>query len=694
MWNLMTKKSWLFALLVVLTSGLVGCSSDAKRERHMKRAESYFQKGEYIKAEIEYRNAAQFSKVPDPRLVSRLATMYYEQGRIPEAFPLLTNAVALNPTDLDLKAKLGTVWISFRNYSNAQATAMSVLDKNPSHHEAMLVLADSAANSPERIAAVRARINDILRRSGETWSAHVALAALAIREEQLPTAEAQLQLAAKLDPKAAQASVVRAQIAALRNQPAEAEKFLRIAAENSPARSPRQLLLAQYKMEGTNIAEAKILADKLNKSAPDYVPGWVLRGQIALGEKDFAEAARISASVLAWNPLSYEIRLLRARALLLQQQPAKSIEEFERLIATYGNLPELKYEAAIAHLQAGSTTEALKKLDDAVQRYPDYEEAVLLRAELLLRSGAVDQAVQSLAAYTKNHKGTTRASLLLANAYRIAGRFDEALVLYRSFIGKSPTVPEFWFFEGMVLLQQRNIEKARRSFEQALVLAPGYFPAAEQMVGLDLAKKDYVAAQKRVDEQLKLSTNSPNALLLLAKVCAARRDFAGAEAALTKVIKADPAAVEPYSMLAGIYVASREPQKALTQLRTAVQQNPKDAGALLLMGTIHDSLKDYDQAKKAYEEAIRVNPKMWAAMNNLAYMLSENLNQVDEALSYATKAHELVPNEAGVGDTLGWIHYRRGELAKALPLLRSSAARMPEQVEVQYHGAMAEYACG
>src|SRR5690348_11070974 len=98
------KHKWLqtSALLLVAIS-IVGCSAEAKRARHLKRAEEFFKKGEYIKAELEYVNVGRLSKSVDPKLVARLAAIYYEQGRLLEGFGLLTNALALNPDDLDLK---------------------------------------------------------------------------------------------------------------------------------------------------------------------------------------------------------------------------------------------------------------------------------------------------------------------------------------------------------------------------------------------------------------------------------------------------------------------------------------------------------------------------------------------------------------------------------------------------------------
>jgi Flp pilus assembly protein TadD len=51
-------------------------------------------------------------------------------------------------------------------------------------------------------------------------------------------------------------------------------------------------------------------------------------------------------------------------------------------------------------------------------------------------------------------------------------------------------------------------------------------------------------------------------------------------------------------------------------------------------------------------------------------------------------AKEIAPDEPRVSDTLGWILYKRGVYQNALSLLRDSAAKLPNNPQVQYHLGM------
>src|ERR1041385_170692 len=73
-------------LFLVLVSLLLvsGCSKQAKKERHLKQADQYFDAKDFKKAEIEYLNVLRVDRT-NAWVVKRLATIYYDQGRMQQA---------------------------------------------------------------------------------------------------------------------------------------------------------------------------------------------------------------------------------------------------------------------------------------------------------------------------------------------------------------------------------------------------------------------------------------------------------------------------------------------------------------------------------------------------------------------------------------------------------------------------------
>jgi Tfp pilus assembly protein PilF len=75
------------------------------------------------------------------------------------------------------------------------------------------------------------------------------------------------------------------------------------------------------------------------------------------------------------------------------------------------------------------------------------------------------------------------------------------------------------------------------------------------------------------------------------------------------------------------------------------------------------------------------------ALNNLAALLCERAHQPDQALRWAQKAREAAPDDPTVADTLGWIYFRQGLFASAMPYLKA-AGRSNLRV-AKYHLALA-----
>src|SRR4029077_9133391 len=106
--------------------------------------------------------------------------------------------------------------------------------------------------------------------------------------------------------------------------------------------------------------------------------------------------------------------------------------------------------------------------------------------------------------------------------------------------------------------------------------------------------------------------------------------------------------------------------QAITELETLLKKNPSNAVALMIDATVYDKMNEYQKARDAYEKLLALKPDSVSALNNLAYLYAEHLNQLDRGYELAEKARTLEQNAAEIADTLGWILYRRGDYQQAL----------------------------
>jgi tetratricopeptide (TPR) repeat protein len=68
--------------------------------------------------------------------------------------------------------------------------------------------------------------------------------------------------------------------------------------------------------------------------------------------------------------------------------------------------------------------------------------------------------------------------------------------------------------------------------------------------------------------------------------------------------------------------------------------------------------------------------------------MADEGGNLDEALKFAQIAREAAPEEPAVGDTLGWVYYKKGLYDAALPLIADAAGKMKDNATIRYHLGM------
>ena len=667
-----------------------GCTAKVKESYHLKRADRYFNSGQYDQAEIEYKNVLQ-NAPQNAQAWSRLGVIYFDQGRLLEAAQILGRARQLATNNLEVRLKLGTIYLEAGKLKEARDEASFVLDKIPRDDQAPILLAEAAATN--EITETRLRLQKMLQ-TGETAPLEVALGALSFRQGDLKTAEADLKRAVTLDPKFSDAYAVLGNLYVAQNDLKQADQAFKTAADLAPPRSGKGLQYAQFKIVTGDPDTGKRLLQDIVKKTPDYLPAWIALAQLAAAEKKYADGVILLGNVLSRDPQDFEGLLLKGRLKLQQGDPAQAINDFERMAKMFPQAPAVYYQLALAHLANNETDKAISNLSQAVNLNPKFADAILLLAEIQIRSGNAGPAIVSLEQLTQQQPQIMHARLLLADAYRAQDSLDSAVQIYRELEKAYPQNPQVPLLLGTAFLQQKKNTEARKEFDRALELAPDYLPALEQAVNLDLMEKQYAAAQQRVQQQAGQNPKAAALQLLLAKVLVARGDTNQAESTLLKAIELQPDSQLAYLMLAQFYTAANQNQKALADLQAALAKNPKDVAALMLMGITYSAEKDYKDARDAYEKLLAIAPNNGVAINNLACLYAEHLGQLDKACQLARQARDLAPTDPSIADTLGWILYRKQQYSSALSLLRESADKLYAVPEAQFHLGMTYYKMG
>jgi len=659
-----------------------------RKARHLERADRYFKNGEYDQAKIEYLNVLR-SDPANAHAYAQLGAMWADENVPLRSGAFLVKAKELAPHDIANRVRLARLYTWIGQATRAREEAQSILKESPGSGEALLILAQASPGAKEAT-----ELEEQVKKFPQQDSPYVpfALAIAALRHGDLTGAQANLDKVISIAPKLAEAHQFKGLLLAARGQDGSGD--LKTAAELAPVRSLERLSYAESLMQAGKAEEAKAYLKTLTDQARDFVTAWGMQAKIALGQKKYDEVASLLENVFSRDPDNTEARLLQGQMLLEKGDVAKARDTLERLDRSHPDTPSVKNALAIMELRSGNTNAAIADLEQAINLNANYTDAILLLAELRIRTGNSAAAIDPLVKVVQRQPRLVRAQVLLADAYLNAGKFDEAATIFRKQIEANPKSSGPYALLGFVLERQKKLAEARKFFEKAVELDSKNLQAIDQLVNLDLADKAYDAAQKRVDALLQAEPKAAAAYLLQGKIDLAQKKFDPAIASLKKALDLNPNLAAPYELLVNIYLAQNRLPDALRELETITSKSPKNFPAFLMSGMIYDQLKDASKARDSYEKALAINPNSTQVLNNLAYIYSEKLTDLNKASDLARKAHTLAPADGAIDDTLGWISYKQGDYQQSLQLLQESAAKLPDNGEVQFHLGMSLYKMG
>jgi tetratricopeptide (TPR) repeat protein len=685
-----SKISFRILTLLLAATLITSCTKEARKARLLGEANNYFKAGNYDKAKLSYLNALRLD--PQNALAfERIGAMWQDDAAPLRAGPFLAKASELDPNNVQYRIRLARCYAAMGRFADAKKEALKVLEQVPDNGDAIVALGE-AAHSKEDIEAAGQELEKFPKKNDVSF--HLALANLFLNKGDVAAAAEPVRQALAADPKSSAAHMVMGDLYLFHKDFKQASDEYKKAADLAPIRSIERLKYAAFKSATGGAEETRRVATEMTKQAPDYLPGWVLLAELALKDKKYDEALSLLENVFGRDPEYVDGRRRQSDVLLAKGDTKKAVEVLERLDQTYPGNSLIKYQLARAYLKVNNTNQAKLVLEQAVSASPNYPDALLLVAEINLRSGHADMVIKPMTDLLKRMPEMRRAALLLATAYGSLGRFDDATVVLEEQAKLAPQDPQIQAVLGLTYREAKRYDEARQAFEKAAQFGPDDLVVLNQLVELDLLGKHFDAARQRIQRQFQKTPDAPAAHFFEGKIQAAEGKWDLAEAELQKTLQLDPNFSSAYDLLVQTYVATNKLPQAVSQLEAELSKNPNNPSALMTLALLYERMQDYLKEQDAYEKLLAINPNSVPALNNLAYLYTERLNDLDKAYDLARKVHDLQPQDAGAADTLGWVLYKRGDYQQALTILQESAEQAPDTPEIQFHLGMTAYMMG
>lgn len=312
------------------------------------------------------------------------------------------------------------------------------------------------------------------------------------------------------------------------------------------------------------------------------------------------------------------------------------------------------------------------------------------------------------------------AYISLLVIYSQDGNYKEALNTAKKLANARPDDPLALNALGAAELNAGNHDKALKPLLKAVSLAPKDPLYRTNLARAQILSKDSKNAQDNLQQVVSAYPGQISAATMLAYMKLQDHDLPGAVALAQALQKHDPHNVAGFRLEGDLYMASKSWNKAAQAyqeglkvnseralvikayqalsrttgmtpehvLRGWLSKHPDDTAIRLMLGQYYDDHGKKNQAADQYRKVLKSDPANVNALNNLAWVYTENHDS--RGIALAEKAHKLAPQSPYIADTYGWALISRNQYKRALPILEKAAAEAPKIPTIQYHLALAQ----
>jgi len=394
-----------------------------------------------------------------------------------------------------------------------------------------------------------------------------------------------------------------------------------------------------------NIAELEPVFEGRLREAPANRRGVLLfQVQQLLGRaKDKDASIAMLERLIAPYQGTLEVHIVRAQIALVRNDKPKARVEAQAALA-------LRPNSEIAMLMLAQVTDdeaaVMKLFDGFLQKYPEAREVRAAQARVLVNRKDYPRARQEFERLLKDQPDNA------AHLY--------ALGILATQMNDAPGAEGY--FTRFVEVLGRNPEDERDPSRALLILSQ----LAEERGDLAGALQWLDKVPEGTDPQTLF-----NSQLRRAQLVAKQGDVAGARQLLTSLKPSEPARqAQVAAAEAQLLREANQLQEAYVLMEAASKRFPKNPDLLYDFALLAEKLGRVDVMEVQLREVMAQAPENHHAYNALGYSLAERNVRLQEAYGLVAKALEMSPDDPFIMDSMGWVHYRMGNLKEAENFLR------------------------
>jgi cellulose synthase operon protein C len=661
----------------------------------------------------------------------RLARLLLMGRAYDDALRLVNDVNEADGQNADLLAVKGAILFKLKDTEGSVREAEAALKMDPTNTGAMFVLAGNRFAAGDAKGALAILDSPEMAKQPDP---RVDLFKVQIFEQtqDLQQAEAILRQFVERNPKDLnyRRELIRIYLAQHRYEEAEKEQREIIAAD--PANVQNELNLAHLLNATKGPAAAQQQLETLISAGGDTFPYQIAVAQLNLAQGKFSEAVALLKSLIGGAGSSEHVvaaQIVLAEAYLSKKQMQDAETVVSDILNKDGrNTSGLKLRATI-RMERGQLDLVIADLRAALNDKPHAADLMLMLAIAYERSGSIDLAEKEFADAMRDSNFDPAVSLNYVAFLQRRGSIAHAEDVLVDLASRWPRNPEILSALAQVRLTRQEWVGAQEVAETMRRLGANRV-LTDELLGAALAGRNkYDESIVALQDAYTAAPTAAQPMNALVNTYLRAGKADQAISFLQTVLKANPSNVQAYVLLGSAQLANKSPDKARQSFMTAIEKGPTNVSGYLALSEFYTSQKNNDEALKVtraglkalpdsfplaltlavilertgdyegaiseYEKLLVKDPGSIIVTNNLASLLAEyrtDKPSLDRAQALAASLAKSPSPQ--FKDTQGWVDYRGGNYAAAVPLLEDAAAALPNLALVHYHLGMSYSAVG
>jgi len=639
-----SKKNLALSSLLLAGLLLTGCGTPEEKEaRYLKRGNEFFDRGEYEKARVEYKNAARIKPTEaEPRY--RLGLVEEAEGNLRVAFADFLHAEEQDPHFHPTLIKLADYYLVGNQLEQAQKRIDVVLSDLPDDPEGHALRAALLLHQKD-YAGTEKEARFALEKDVTNATAYMILTGLYMAQGDLGRTETTIDDGVAHDPHDLSLLTMKARVYEQARDLQKVSDTYKTIFELKPKEKHYRVDLAHIYLKMGKIDDAEATLRAGVAAMPDDEE---MEHQLVafLSDQHGLDAAEHEIQqYIGANPDRDKLSLWLVDLYLQHDAFDRAIALLNQIIEKHTSDQEgFAARTALAHIDyiKGDRKAADALATAVLEKDPNNLDALFIKAQIAFDGGFYESAVADLRTIIRARPKTKEALQLLSATFLQQGHLDLAIDTQNQLVEADPTD-----IAGRVRLAQLYYTNGdtKHAMDMLFLVTkeqPKYPLGWESTARIAIASKDWATAKTAIDALIGLEGQQMVSAFLQGQLLAATGKPADAIPQYTRVINADPAsplAERALTALIEAYHAAGRMEEAVTYIESL---KTRTAAVNTALGQMYLSLNKIDMAAAAFDAALATSPPQQEPYLERAKIFLHD-HKTDQAIDILKKGAAVAP---------------------------------------------------